>query len=117
MASLFKSRESSKQVKFRVMEFHYFYLAAEVPSVSRAGSGGAGNGPASSVVGLQRSPSKLAKVFGVGASGARRRAGSDGGATLSVENKKHIVEQFLPGHVDQLLRDLDRYKPFGGVFH
>lgn len=108
ITSLFKSGETSREVKFRLTEFLYFYLTPETPSIPKADPRGA---PAL----LERSPSKLAKVFG---GGGGKNGGGDGGVagcTLSVESKKGFVDRYLPGVVDELLKDLDTYKPFGGI--
>ncbi|KAL2115713.1 hypothetical protein VTJ04DRAFT_9968 [Mycothermus thermophilus] len=96
VTSLFKSRDTGRDVKFRLTEFLYFYLTPEAP------------------VGLprdkhQRSPSKSARD-----AEARDEMGADG-LTLSVEDKKRLLDRYLPGVVDELLKDLDTYKPFGGV--
>jgi len=117
ITSLFKNGETSREVKFRLTEFLYFYLTPETPSIPKADSRTNGAAPAL----LQRSPSKLAKVFGNRANGAdpsragRDRADSENGCTLSVESKKQFVDRYLPGVVDELLKDLDTYKPFGGI--
>jgi hypothetical protein len=111
ITSLFKSRETGREVKFRLTEFLYFYLTPETPSIPRADARMSAAAPGL----LQRSPSKLAKVFGGGAAGDKERPGSESGATLSVEAKKLFVDRYLPGVVDELLEDLDTYKPFGGV--
>ncbi|KAJ4306121.1 hypothetical protein N0V88_000917 [Collariella sp. IMI 366227] len=118
ITSLFKSRETGREVKFRLTEFLYFYLTPESPAAHKDGR------PAH-----QRSPSKLARVFGgradavvlagkenqkPGAGGSGNGSGG-GGDTLSVEAKKQYVDRYLPGVVDELLKDLDTYKPFGGV--
>ncbi|KAK0741230.1 cell division protein Cdc14 [Schizothecium vesticola] len=107
VTSLFKSGETSREVKFRLTEFLYFYLTPETPSIPRADPRGA---PAL----LERSPSKLAKVFG-GGGGGGKNGGEGAGCTLSVESKKGYVDRYLPGVVDELLKDLDTYKPFGGI--
>ncbi len=109
ITSLFKSRETGREVKFRLTEFLYFYLTPETPSIPRADSRVSAAAPGV----MQRSPSKLAKVFGGG--GEVERPGSEDGVTLSVEAKKQFVDRYLPGVVDELLKDLDTYKPFGGV--
>lgn len=115
VTSLFKSRETGRDVKFRLTEFLYFYLTPETPSIPRAEARMSAAAPGL----LQRSPSKLAKVFGGvrgGGNGkSQERPGSENGATLSVEAKKQFVDRYLPGVVDELLQDLDTYKPFGGV--
>ncbi|KAK3301372.1 cell division protein Cdc14 [Chaetomium fimeti] len=121
VTSLFKSRETGREVKFRLTEFLYFYLTPETPSIPRADARLSAAAPGL----LQRSPSKLATAFGASASasgggsreGEGRERGQEGedGATLSVEDKKLFVDRYLPGVVDELLKDLDTYKPFGGV--
>ncbi|GAB1313881.1 hypothetical protein MFIFM68171_04091 [Madurella fahalii] len=115
ITSLFKSRETGREVKFRLTEFLYFYLTPETPSTPRAENRLSGAAPGL----LQRSPTKLAKVFGGGGGGGkaegRERAASEGQTTLSVDEKKQFVDRYLPGVVDELLKDLDTYKPFGGV--
>lgn len=114
VTSLFKSRETGREVKFRLTEFLYFYLTPETPSIPRAAE--ARSGPAAL---LQPSPSKLAKVFAGSGGGGNNKNGEAQGhesdATLSVEEKKLLVDRYLPGVVDELLKDLDTYKPFGGV--
>lgn len=112
VTSLFKSRETGREVKFRLTEFLYFYLTPEEPSIPRGGAAAA----AASGGLMQRSPSKLARAFGASGGGEReqRQEGEDG-ATLSVEEKKLFVDRYLPGVVDELLKDLHTYKPFGGV--
>ncbi|KAK4151425.1 cell division protein Cdc14 [Chaetomidium leptoderma] len=123
VTSLFKSRETGREVKFRLTEFLYFYLTPETPSnpVADARLSSASSGGGAPEL-LQRGPSKLAKVFGGGggdANGGKRpgtsSGGEDGAMTLSVEDKKLFVDRYLPGVVDELLKDLDTYKPFGGV--
>ncbi len=112
ITSLFKSRETGREVKFRLTEFLYFYLTPETPSIPRADARMSAAAPGL----LQRSPSKLAKVFaGAGGGAEVERPGTENGMTLSVEAKKQFVDRYLPGVVDELLKDLDTYKPFGGV--
>ncbi|KAK0638849.1 cell division protein Cdc14 [Cercophora newfieldiana] len=116
ITSLFKNGETSREVKFRLTEFLYFYLTPETPSIPKAAARTDGAAPPL----LERSPSKLAKVFGGRAPGVaknngRDRSDSEAGCTLSVEAKKQFVDRYLPGVVDELLKDLDTYKPFGGI--
>ncbi|KAL2130479.1 hypothetical protein VTI74DRAFT_6347 [Chaetomium olivicolor] len=124
ITSLFKARETGREVKFRLTEFLYFYLTPESPSIPKAEARLSSATAAQGL--LQRSPSKLAKVFGGGAgrtNGEGMPAGKEnqkpgvggGGDTVSVEAKKQYVDRYLPGVVDELLKDLDTYKPFGGV--
>lgn len=110
VTSLFKSRETGREVKFRLTEFLYFYLTPETPSIPRADARLSAGAPGL----LQPSQSKLAKVFGGGGDAAEAKEGENG-MTMSVEDKKMFVDRYLPGVVDELLKDLDTYKPFGGV--
>jgi hypothetical protein len=116
ITSLFKNGDTSREVKFRLTEFLYFYLTPETPSIPKAAARTDGAAPAL----LERSPSKLAKVFGgrapgVAKNGGRDRADSEAECTLPIEAKKQLVDRYLPGVVDELLKDLDTYKPFGGI--
>ncbi|KAK4191214.1 hypothetical protein QBC35DRAFT_24611 [Podospora australis] len=115
ITSLFKSRETGREVKFRLTEFLYFYLTPETPSIPKADA--RANGVAEPKL-LQQTPSKLGKVLGGAANKVERsRSNSEGGQTLSVETKKQYLDQYLPGVVDELLKDLARYKPFGGILN
>ena len=109
ITSLFKDSDTVREVKFRLTEFLYFYLTPETPSIPRAASSKPANGL------LQTSPSKLARAFGGGGGGRDRAVSESNGSVLSVEAKKHYVDRYLPGVVDQLVKDLDTYKPFGGI--
>lgn len=120
ITSLFKSRETGREVKFRLTEFLYFYLTPETPNVpksggsgSRSSSGGSSSSNGAGQQQQQQSPTKVPKVYAAG--GGKERPGSESGATLSVETKKQYVDRYLPGVVDELLKDLDTYKPFAGV--
>ncbi|KAK3325231.1 cell division protein Cdc14 [Apodospora peruviana] len=118
ITSLFKDTDTVREVKFRLTEFLYFYLTPETPSIPKASSSSS-TSPTDGL--LQRSPSKLAKVFGRGGGGNNGNGGRDralsesNGSVLSVEAKKQFVDRYLPGVVDQLVKDLDTYKPFGGI--
>ena len=67
VTSLFKSRSTSREVKLKLVEFLYFYLMPETPSIPWADQ--RDSVPAM----LQRSPSKLAGAFAP--DGRRRGAG------------------------------------------
>ncbi|KAJ9156497.1 Cell division control protein 14 [Pleurostoma richardsiae] len=108
VTSLFRSRSTSRDVKLKVIEFLYFYLMPETPSIPRADT--RDSVPAM----LQRSPSKLAKAFGNGNAHGRGRADSGSEATLTTEQKQALLGQHLH-NVDDLVRDLRAYTPFGGV--
>jgi hypothetical protein len=115
VTSLFKSRSTSRDVKLKLVEFLYFYLMPETPSIPRAESRSDSATPAM----LQRSPSKLAKVFSRDAD-RKKRAGSydddgyGGGLTRTTEEKQEFLGRHLP-NVEDLVKDLRTSTPFGGV--
>lgn len=111
ISSLFRSRSTSRDVKKKCIEFLYFYLMPEVPSIPSAQA--RGSVPAL----LQRSPSKLAKAFSSEApreGGGRERRDSEGPYTRSQEEKQHLLAKHL-NSVDDLVRDLQGNTLFGGV--
>lgn len=114
VTSLFKSRSTSREVKLKLVEFLYFYLMPEVPSIPRA------DARASVPAVLQRSPSKLAGAFGAGhaRSGSdapgRGRSGSESDGTLTTDEKQALLGHHLSS-VEDLVRDLRTCTPFGGV--
>ena len=109
VTSIFKSRSTSREVKLKLVEFLYFYLMPETPSIPRADA--RDSMPAM----LQRSPSKLAKAFGNAPSGRKRRSSdSEPDFTLSSEEKQALLGRYLH-NVDDLVRDLTAHTPFGGV--
>lgn len=110
VTSLFKSRNTSKEVKMRTLEFLYFYLMPEAAVTS------ASSAPNTAV--LQRSPSKLNNGF-VGH--ARTHSGDGGGGgmeideepeTKSTEAKQRSLGQYL-NNVAELVQDLQDSAPFG----
>ncbi|KAK1654685.1 cell division control protein 14 [Colletotrichum phormii] len=116
VTSLFKSRSTAREVKLKLVEFLYFYLMPEVPSIPRA------DVRASVPAIHQRSPSKLAGAFGsaastpasTDASHARSRAGSESSDTMTTEEKQELLGRHL-SNVEDLVRDLRTCTPFGGV--
>ncbi|KAK1770867.1 cell division control protein 14 [Phialemonium atrogriseum] len=119
ITSLFRSRSTSRDVKLKLVEFLYFYLMPETPSIPRAEARANSATPAM----LQRSPSKLARAFagdvGSPAAARRRRADSgddddDDGSTRTTEEKQAFLAQHLPT-VEDLVKDLRNSAPFGGV--
>jgi len=115
VTSLFKSKSTSREVKLKLVEFLYFYLMPEVPSIPRADA--RGSVPAI----LQQTPSKLAGAFrgaGDGPSGpggSRKRADSDGEQyTRTQEDKQALLSRHLSS-VEDLVKDLKTCTPFGGV--
>jgi len=112
VTSLFKSRSTSREVKLKLVEFLYFYLMPETPSIPRA------DRRDSVPPLLQRSPSKLAGAFGRGAgAGAgtqRRRADSEVQCVLSTDEKQELLSRHLSS-VEDLVKDLRNCTPFGGA--
>ncbi|KAJ4143794.1 hypothetical protein NW765_000943 [Fusarium oxysporum] len=108
VTSLFKSRSTAREVKLKLVEFLYFYLMPEIPSIPRADQ--RDSVPAM----LQRSPSKLAGAFN--ADSRRKRSGSDpeGDIYLTTEEKQELLSQHLSS-VEDLVKDLQNCAPFGGV--
>ncbi|TVY56833.1 Cell division control protein 14 [Lachnellula cervina] len=107
ITSAFKSRETTRDVKMKLVEFLYFYLMPETPSIPSA------NGTASVPSMLQRSPSKLAGAFGRMDTAARKRADSESGNTRSTAEKQELLGRFLD-RVEDLVADLQEGHAFGG---
>lgn len=108
VSSIFKSRSTARDVKFKTMEFLYFYLMPETPSGPKAGADGNGN---NNNLLQPRSPSKLGKALP--GAGGRRTADGDEAAdeeTLSTERKQMMLGEHL-SNVDDLVRDL-QHTPF-----
>ncbi|PKS07636.1 hypothetical protein jhhlp_006242 [Lomentospora prolificans] len=105
ITSLFKSRSTPREVKLKLVEFLYFYLMPEVPSIPKAGA------RASVPAMLQRSPSKLAGAFG-GANGTKQSPEFE--YTLTTEEKQEMLGQHLSS-VEDLVKDLRTCTPFGGA--
>ncbi|KAL7623265.1 hypothetical protein AAE478_006946 [Parahypoxylon ruwenzoriense] len=116
VTSLFRSRSTSRDVKLKVVEFLYFYLMPEVPSIPSAQR-------RDSVPGLlQRSPSKLAKAFQFGGAVGGGGRGENGGrprSDIDIETRSQEEKQALLGRhlhsVQELVEDLRQNTPFGGV--
>jgi hypothetical protein len=99
VTSLFKDEDTMQNVKFKLLEFLYFYLMPEAP-----GSGS------------KRSPTKLANAFGQRNSSAT--ADDGGGAakkhTRSQQEKLDMLGQYL-SNVETLVEDLEESAPFTSV--
>ncbi len=120
ITSLFRSRATSRDVKLKLIEFLYFYLMPEIPSIPSAAA--RDSVPAL----LQRSPSKLAKAFAFGNGGGgggggsgeskngRPQSSDSDGVTRSQEEKQALLGRHL-NSVEELVKDLRRSAPFNGV--
>ena len=96
-------------MKLKLVEFLYFYLMPETPSIPSASA------TISVPAIIQRSPSKLAGAFNRGDTGAgRKRADSDSEHTRTTEEKQALLGRHL-NSVDDLVADLRESTPFGGV--
>jgi len=108
ITSLFKSRETTREVKLKLVEFLYFYLMPETPSIISA------NATQSIPAMLQRSPSKLAGAFNGRSESGRKRADSESENIRSTEEKQALLGRHLHS-VDDLVADLRESHPFGGI--
>ncbi|RYO97956.1 hypothetical protein DL764_007217 [Monosporascus ibericus] len=111
ITSLFRSRGTSRDVKLKLVEFLYFYLMPELPSVPSAGAA-RDDVP-------QRTPSKPAKTFsspnrGVEGKSGRPRSPASEATTRSQEEKQALLGRHL-NSVEELVKDLRQSTPFGGV--
>ncbi|RYO89331.1 hypothetical protein DL766_005171 [Monosporascus sp. MC13-8B] len=111
ITSLFRSRGTSRDVKLKLVEFLYFYLMPEVPSIPGAGAA-RDDVP-------QRSPSKPAKTFSSPSRGAEGKSGrprspASEATTRSQEEKQALLGRHL-NSVEELVKDLRQSTPFGGV--
>ncbi|KAI1113069.1 putative cell division control protein [Nemania sp. NC0429] len=111
VTSLFRSRGTSRDVKLKLIEFLYFYLMPETPSIPSAAAN------RDSMPGLlQRSPSKLVKAFsnagGRDENGRPRSAGES--ATRTQEEKQALLGRHL-NSVEELVKDLRQNTLFNGA--
>ncbi|KAI2640287.1 putative cell division control protein [Xylaria nigripes] len=112
ITSLFRSRSTSRDVKLKLIEFLYFYLMPEIPSIPSAVS----NDCMPNI--LQRSPSKIAKKFPVSGGGGRDENGRPlsfgGGVTRTQEEKQALLGRHL-NSVEELVKDLRQNTLFNGA--
>ncbi|KAI9662083.1 MAG: hypothetical protein M1829_006222 [Trizodia sp. TS-e1964] len=101
IASLFKSRSTSREVKLKLLEFIYFYLMPETPSIPTS---------APNTSALSRSPSKLASAF---VQSERKGFSASNQNTKETEEKQALLGRYL-GDVQDLVEDLRESAPFGG---
>ncbi|KAL1983845.1 hypothetical protein VTN96DRAFT_9846 [Rasamsonia emersonii] len=107
VTSLFKLRATAREVKLKLVEFLYFYLMPETPTIPAAGA----SAPNTAVLGLQRSPSKLAGAFSRSVNGAGDGRGNR--ETRTTEEKQRLLGRYL-SNVEDLVEDLKETAPFGG---
>jgi hypothetical protein len=108
VTSLFRSRETGREVKLKLVEFLYFYLMPETPSIPST------KATASVPALMQRSPSKLAGAFTRTDVGAGRKRADSENDTRTTEEKQALLGRHLSS-VDDLVADLRESTPFGGV--
>ncbi len=112
VTSLFRSRGTSRDVKLKLIEFLYFYLMPETPSIPSAA-------PRDNMPGLlHRSPSKLAKAFSSTNSGSKdedSRPRSAGEITTRSQEEKQILLGRHLNSVEELVKDLRQNTLFNGV--
>jgi hypothetical protein len=110
VTSLFKLRATSREVKLKLVEFLYFYLMPETPTIPIAGA----SAPNTAVLGLQRSPSKLAAAFTRSVNNAPD--GRTTRETRSTDEKQRLLGRYL-SNVEDLVEDLKETAPFGGTVY
>ncbi|KAL1862243.1 hypothetical protein Plec18167_000969 [Paecilomyces lecythidis] len=110
VTSLFKLRATSREVKLKLVEFLYFYLMPETPTTPAPGS----SAPNTAVLGLHRSPSKVAGPISrsVNVPGAGGRDSKGGRDTRNTEEKQALLGRYL-NNVEDLVEDLKETAPFG----
>lgn len=114
VTSLFKRRATSREVKLKLVEFLYFYLMPETPTVPDTADPRA-NAPNAA---LHRSPSKRASALSRSAAENDRPVGSRDGAKgkgmKNTEDKQALLGRYL-SNVEDLVEDLKETAPFGGT--
>lgn len=112
VTSLFKQRATSREVKFKLVEFLYFYLMPETPIYMNCHSSSA---PSTAVIGLHRSPSKAAasRPRSANAPGANRGDNVDRDTRMTDE-KQALLGRYL-NNVEDLVEDLKETAPFGAA--
>ncbi|EEP79564.1 conserved hypothetical protein [Uncinocarpus reesii 1704] len=106
ITSLFKLRSTSREVKLKLVEFLYFYLMPETPSILPSAINAGFLGP-------QRSPSKLGGQLPRSSSGGTDPGHEGSADTKSTEEKQALLGKYL-SNVEDLVEDLKETAPFGG---
>lgn len=111
VTSLFKQRATSREVKFKLVEFLYFYLMPETPIYAT------GHGASAPMPGLQRSPSKVAGPRPRSANAPGANSGDDGDRdTRKTDEKQALLGRYL-NNVEDLVEDLKGTAPFGATVY
>lgn len=109
VTSLFKQRATSREVKFKLVEFLYFYLMPETPIYSP------GSSPNTPILGLQHSPrSKMGGPRPRSVHGANN--GTDDRETRTTDEKQALLGRYL-NNVEDLVEDLKETAPFGATVY
>lgn len=112
VTSLFKQRATSREVKLKLVEFLYFYLMPETPTVP-PGAGGS-SAPNTAV---QRSPTKLvAGPFSRSVNVCGAGGGGRGRDTRTTDEKQALLGRYL-NNVEDLVEDLKETAPFGATVY
>ncbi|KUL88745.1 hypothetical protein ZTR_05141 [Talaromyces verruculosus] len=111
VTSLFKMRATSREVKLKLVEFLYFYLMPEMPTIPAV----AASAPNTAVLGLYRSPSKLSGAFAKSYSSAGDSNQSKR-ETRTTEEKQKLLGRYL-SNVEDLVEDLKETAPFGSTVY
>ncbi|EED21545.1 cell division control protein 14 [Talaromyces stipitatus ATCC 10500] len=107
VTSLFKMRATSREVKLKLVEFLYFYLMPEMPTIPTV----AASAPNTAVLGLHRSPSKLSGAFAKSYSSPGDNSPVKR-ETRTTEEKQKLLGRYL-NNVEDLVEDLKETAPFG----
>ncbi|KAL9095570.1 MAG: hypothetical protein Q9165_002002 [Trypethelium subeluteriae] len=126
VSSLFKAKETARDVKRKAVEFFYFYLMTEEPTATTTGAEEEEEVGSDQIATSKSAPSatsgpeggavKLDAVFSrsldssKGAKGVRQR---EGRVTRTSEEKQQLLGRHL-GNVQDLVHDLKRESPFAG---
>lgn len=114
VTSLFKQRGTSREVKFKLVEFLYFYLMPETPIYT---TGHDVSAPNPAALGLQRSPSKLAGPRPRSAHASTANNGDKEGRNIRLTDEKQALLGRYLNNVEDLVEDLKETAPFGATVY
>ena len=112
VTSLFKQRGTSREVKFKLVEFLYFYLMPENPILP---TGYGISAPNTAMGGLQHSPSKMGP-FSRSANVSANHGSSGNRVTRTTDEKQALLGRYL-NNVEDLVEDLKETAPFGATVY